>query len=59
MLAGVAREWNAETKLKVKCLEQSVTEKVLLNHTEMIHWTRANSELHSGIRYVYISLLNT
>jgi hypothetical protein len=48
VLARVARTRNAESELKVECLEQTITEKVTLDHAEIAHRLVTNRELHPG-----------
>lgn len=46
MFAGILTARDAEAKLKVKALQQLPTEIVPLNHTEVVDWNIAYSELN-------------
>ena len=48
MFTGVDAVWNAESKVKIKCLEVSVSEKVSLDHPEVLQWLVSNFELYCG-----------
>ena len=47
MLAGVATVGNAETKVKVKALEQASLEVMPLDHAEAVYGSVAHRELHT------------
>ena len=44
MLASIGAVRYAETKIKIKCFEQGITEKVPLNHTKAVDRFVANIE---------------
>lgn len=46
MFASVSGEWNAESKLKIKGLEQGVSEEVLFYHSEVVDRACSNCKLH-------------
>lgn len=47
MLHCVLAVWHHKAKLKVKALEQPVTEVMPLNHAELIHWLFTDGKLHT------------
>lgn len=48
VLACVAAVWNAESKVKVKVLQEAPLEIMSLNHTEAVNRTVPHGELNSG-----------
>ncbi|RUS69433.1 hypothetical protein EGW08_022804, partial [Elysia chlorotica] len=46
MLHSVAAVRNAKPKLKIKALEHSVSEIVLLYHAELVHWFVSHNKLN-------------
>ena len=54
MFTGILGIGNTETKLEVKCLQQSVFEKVLLDHTKIVYRLIADCKLHPEMMLVSI-----
>lgn len=46
MFTGVAREGYAKSKLEIESLQQSVSEEMAFDHTEMIDRTAPDGELN-------------
>ena len=56
MLNSVSAVRNAEAKLKVKALEDTVSEEMLLNHPELAHWFVTDHKLNPGKKKKYTIL---
>lgn len=50
MLTGVSTVWDTEAKVKVKALQQVITEVVSLYHAEVVQWPVSNREFHPNWR---------
>lgn len=47
MFTGINTIGNAETKIKIKCLQPSILEIMSLNHTKIINWLGAHMEFNA------------
>lgn len=47
VLNNIPAVWNTKTKVKVECLQEVISEKVTLNHSEFRQGFVADSKLHS------------